>query len=282
MSGFICVNKEVGVSSAREVARIKRFCGIPCGHMGTLDPLASGVLPIAVGNATRLFDYFLKKEKTYVATFRFGAAYDTLDITGNVTQSGGRIPAEEEILAVIPRLVGEVMQVPPNYSAKSVGGKRGYALARQGVEFTLPPKKVYIKSIYLKEKVGSDSFTFEIECGSGTYIRSIARDMAACLGTYACMSGLIRTKSGIFTIDNSVKTSELSEENIKNYIIPCEDVLPFDSIYPMVGEAKKLFCGLSLPCGYADGQYKIFNENKEFYGIAAVSEGILKVRTKLC
>jgi len=282
MTGFICVNKEEGASSAKEVARIKKLCGFPCGHMGTLDPLASGVLPVAIGNAARLFDYFLKKEKTYIATFKFGTSYDTLDITGNTQKSGGRIPDEAEIISVLPKLEGDVMQVPPNYSAKCVKGKRGYELARQGIEFSLPPKKVYIKSIKLLSKVSDDSFSFEIECGGGTYIRSIARDMATLLDTYACMSALVRTKSGAFTIENSVKSVELNEENIWDYIIPCENVLPFKNIYLTAEEAKKLFNGLAVPCAYKSGQYKIYNENKEFYGIAAVSDGMLKVRTKLC
>ena len=117
MTGFINVNKSVGVSSAREVAVIKKLTGMPCGHLGTLDPMASGVLPIAVGNATRLFDFFLAKRKRYVAEFLFGTDTDTLDTTGTVIKSGGRIPSEEEITAALPSLVGDLMQVPPNYSA---------------------------------------------------------------------------------------------------------------------------------------------------------------------
>ena len=177
MTGFIIVNKAEGRSSAREVAVIKRLTHTPCGHMGTLDPMASGVLPVAVGNAARLFDYFLKKEKTYVATFRFGTHYDTLDTTGAVLNDGGRIPSKNEIIEAIPSLVGEVWQVPPKYSAKNVNGQRGYQLARGGVEFELPPKKVTVKSIKLLNGLGNEEFSFEIECGGGTYIRSIARDM---------------------------------------------------------------------------------------------------------
>lgn len=281
MTGFVNVNKAAGASSAREVAIIKRLTGVPCGHMGTLDPMADGVLPIAVGNAARLFDYFLQKKKTYVATFRFGADYDTLDITGAVLKSGGRVPCAEEILSVIPSLVGEIMQVPPRYSAKNVNGKRGYELARGGVEFELPPKKVIIDGIKLLKSQNDCEFVFEIECGGGTYIRSIARDMAERLGTYAAMSALTRTKSGVFSLRDSVPTAELDKSNIESFIIPCGDVLPYESIYVQGQTAKKVFNGLAVPCGYADGTYKIYNE-RNFYGIAAVSGGLLKVRTKLC
>lgn len=281
MTGFININKAAGASSAREVAIIKRLTGMPCGHMGTLDPMADGVLPVAIGNAARLFDYFLQKKKTYVATFRFGDDYDTLDTTGEVIKSGGRVPEEDEILNVIPSLVGEVMQVPPKFSAKNVNGKRGYQLARSGVEFDLPPKKVCIDAIKLIKKNGNE-FVFEIDCGGGTYIRSIARDMAESLGTYAAMSALTRTKSGDFSIEDSVTSAELTKDNIGGHIIPCDSLLPYESIYATGQTAKKVFNGVAAPCGYADGTYKLYNEERNFYGIAVVSGGLLKARTKLC
>jgi tRNA pseudouridine55 synthase len=250
--------------------------------MGTLDPMASGVLPIAIGNAARLFDYFLDKQKTYVATFKFGVDYDTLDTTGNILSQGGIIPAKDEIEKVIPSLIGEVMQVPPNYSAKNINGKRGYELARAGVEFTLPPKKVTIYNITLLRQRESDEYDFEIVCGGGTYIRSIARDMAAALNTHAAMSALRRTQSGIFDIKNSVKSDKLTVESLGQYIIPTDSVLPYESFYPNKAEAKKLFNGLTINCDLADGTYKIYNENNVFYGLATVCGGLLKVRSKLC
>lgn len=282
MTGFINVNKAAGASSAKEVAVIKRLTHMPCGHMGTLDPMADGVLPVAVGNAARLFDYFLQKKKTYVATFRFGEDYDTLDTTGSVINGGGRVPSEDEIRAVIPSLVGEVMQVPPKYSAKNVNGKRGYELARSGVEFELPPKKVLIEEIKLLKRQNGNEFVFEIECGGGTYIRSIARDMAKSLGTYAAMSALTRTMSGCFTIEGSVLTDGLTADNVQNFLIPCDSVLPYDSIYLKGREAKKVLNGVATPCSYGDGTYKLYNEEHNFYGIAVVSGGIIKARTKLC
>ncbi len=281
MTGLININKAEGVSSAREVALIKRLTGMPCGHMGTLDPMAGGVLPVAVGNATRLFDYLLTKTKTYVATFRFGEDYDTLDTTGNLIKSGFRIPAPSEIEAVIPSLTGEIMQIPPRYSAKNINGRRGYQLARAGVDFELPPKKVNVNSIKLLGFLGN-AFSFEIVCGGGTYIRSIARDMASALSTCAAMSALVRTASGPFLIENSVRSEELTRDNIAKFLIPGDSVISYESIHLSEGEAKKLFNGVPVSCGNADGYYKIYAPDGSFYGIAAADGGALKVRTKLC
>ena len=225
MTGFITVNKAEGVSSAREVNIIKKLTGTPCGHLGTLDPMASGVLPVAIGNAARLFDYFLSKKKKYVATFVFGCDSDTLDTTGAVIETGAKIPSLCEIEAVVPYLTGEVLQIPPKYSAKSICGKRGYQLAREGVDFTLPPKKVNIYSIRVLDKVTENSYSFEIECGGGTYIRSIARDLGARLGTSAIMSALIRTKSGVFDISSAVPTDVLNKENLNRYITETDSIL---------------------------------------------------------
>ena len=281
MTGFIVVNKAEGVSSAREVNIIKRLTDTPCGHMGTLDPMASGVLPVAIGNAARLFEYFLEKRKTYVATFVFGRDSDTLDTTGNITE-GGNIPTEDEIKAVICDMVGEVYQIPPKYSAKNIGGKRGYELARAGIEFELQPKKVNIYSIRLLKRVDDRSFSFEIECGGGTYIRSIARDMGAKLGTCAIMGALVRTKSGIFDLSAAVETKDLTKDNISKHIIKTDSVLPFESFHPTEKEAKKLFNGLTVECSLSDGTYKIYCTDGSFYGLAQAKDNILKVRTKLC
>lgn len=282
MTGFIAVNKAAGVSSAREVNIIKRLTGTPCGHMGTLDPMADGVLPIAIGNAARLFDYFLAKRKTYVATFVFGYDSDTLDITGQLTETEGIVPEESQIKEYLPKLCGEVMQIPPRYSAKNIAGKRGYQLARAGVEFELPPKKVNIYSVKFLERVSDNSFKFEIECGGGTYIRSIARDLGKALGSCAIMSALTRTKSGCFEIQNSVNTDALTKENINKVIIPTDSVLPFESIFPTGIDAKKLFNGLSVESVLSDGIYKIYYTDGSFYGLAEVKDKKLKVRTKLC
>lgn len=277
--GFLNVDKPSGMTSSAVVNRIKRLTGQPCGHMGTLDPLASGVLPVGIGNATRLFEYFLNKQKEYIAEFTFGVDSDTLDSTGELVR-GGRIPTAEEIEQILPDFEGEIMQVPPKYSAKNVGGRRGYDLARAGIEFELEPKKVRIDEVALLGG-GGDAFRFRIRCGGGTYIRSLARDIAEKLGTKAMMSGLRRTKSGYFKIEEAVSFDALAEENIDGLIIPTENVLPYETIVLNGPRAEKIFCGVPASTDYADGEYKIYRDGI-FYGIAEVRNKRAKIKTKLC
>ncbi len=284
--GFINVDKPSGIVSSTVVNKIKWLSGAPCGHMGTLDPLASGVLPVGVGNATRLFDYFLEKEKEYIAEFTFGVESDTLDSTGKLVASG-RIPKESEIAEILPTFFGDIMQMPPKYSAKNVNGRRGYDLARAGIEFELQPKKVHIYGMELLGKVEQkeDTFRVLIRCGGGTYIRSIARDIAEKLGTKAVMSALRRTQSGIFTLQNAVPFSVLeaepSIEELEKLLIHTESVLPFERLSLTEKESEKIFNGLSVCVDTADGLYKLY-KNDSFYGIAEVKDGRAKAKTKLC
>ncbi len=282
--GFFNIDKPSGELSSAVVNKCKWLTGTPCGHMGTLDPLASGVLPVGVGNATRLFDYFLQKEKEYIADFTFGVYADTLDSTGELTLQGD-IPTQSQIEEVLPTLVGEVMQIPPKYSAKNVNGKRGYDLARAGVEFELPAKQVQIHEIRLVEQTAENVFRFVIRCGGGTYIRSIARDMASALSTYAVMSGLRRTKSGFFTLENAIPFEILKQDlpvcELEKYLIPTQDVLPFATFSLLKKDETKLFNGMTVITDYEDGLYKLFKE-ESFYGILAVENHRAKIRTKLC
>lgn len=284
--GFFNVDKPSGIVSSTVVNKCKWLSGLPCGHMGTLDPLACGVLPVGVGNATRLFDYFLNKEKEYIAEFTFGVTSDTLDSTGELSY-GGAIPSEEQIRSVLPKFIGELMQIPPKYSAKNVNGKRGYDLARAGVEFTLPPKKVQVFHVNLlgKSEQTENAFRFQIRCGGGTYIRSLARDIAAELGTQAVMSALKRTQSGVFTIENAIPFSvfetDPSLEELEKYLIPTDKVLPFETLHIGGKSAEKLLHGLSVDCKETDGLYKL-ELSGEFYGVAEVKDGKAKAKIKLC
>ncbi len=277
MTGFININKETGVSSAFIVNRVKRLAKTPAGHMGTLDPLASGVLPVAIGNACRLFEYFSDKKKTYLARFRFGVTTETLDGEGEKIFRGD-VPAESQIQAALPSLRGKIPQIPPAYSAKSVNGVRSYALARAGKQAELAPKTVEVFSFRLIEQTAPDEFSFEIVCGSGTYIRALARDLAARLGTYAYMSRLERTASGVFHIESAVDLDKLTAENLHEYMIPTEEVLP----YPVLNlESPRVFNGLAESVTEKDGLYKLYRSG-EFYGIASVKDGLAKAEKKLC
>lgn len=282
--GFFNVDKPSGIVSSTVVNKLKWLSGVPCGHMGTLDPLASGVLPVGVGNATRLFDYFLEKEKEYIAEFTFGVDSDTLDSTGNLVR-WGHVPNESEISAALPQFFGDILQVPPKYSAKNINGKRGYELARAGIEFELAPKKVHIYGMELMERVSDDTFRIKIRCGGGTYIRSLARDIAEKLGTKAVMSALRRTKSGWFGIGESLPfsffESDPSVAELEKYIIPTERVLPFETLRLSEKNAQKLFQGQQVCVEESDGLYKIY-QDEAFYGLAEVQDGRAKAKTKLC
>lgn len=284
--GFFNVDKPSGLVSSTVVNKLKWLTGVPCGHMGTLDPLASGVLPVGVGNAARLFDYFLEKEKEYIAEFTFGVDSDTLDSTGTLIV-GGRIPTERELVNVLPTFFGDILQVPPKYSAKNVNGKRGYELARAGVEFELAPKKVHIYGMEIlgKSEDKADTYRLKIRCGGGTYIRSLVRDIAAALGTKGIMSSLLRTQSGVFTLEKSIPFSLLEKdptvEELEKYLIPTESVLPFDVLSLTEKQAEKLYNGQRIAVEKVDGLYKIYKDGN-FYGIAEVLNGLAKAKTKLC
>ena len=284
--GFFNVDKPSGIVSSTVVNKIKWLSGAPCGHMGTLDPLASGVLPVGVGNAARLFDYFLEKEKEYIAEFTFGVDSDTLDSTGNLVQ-GGHVPNETEIAGVLPTFFGDIMQVPPKYSAKNVNGRRGYDLARAGIEFELEAKKVHIYGMELlgKKEGSADTFMVKIRCGGGTYIRSLGRDIAAALGTKAVMSALRRTQSGVFTLQNAVPfdffTQDPAIEDMEKYLIPTDSVLPFERLNLTEKGTMRILQGNFVTVDVADGLYKIY-DGESFYGLAEVVEGKAKAKTKLC
>ena len=277
MTGFVNIFKAEGMNSTCVVNRLKRLYGVPCGHMGTLDPLAQGVLPVGVGNATRLVDYFLDKRKAYTARFIFGATTDTLDREGELVR-GGRIPTAAEIEEVLPRFLGEIAQMPPIYSAKSVGGVKSYKLARKGQSVALTPKTVRIDAFELHARTAEDEFEFTIVCGGGTYIRALARDLSEMLGTKGYMSFLRRDESGVFTKETAVPLDSITPENKESYLIPTDSVLPFPVFE---SEDMRLLNGMSVPCTQADGLYK-FYFNGSFYGLARVADGLVKAEKKLC
>lgn len=222
MNGILNINKPKGVSSNYIVTKVKKILHTKkVGHFGTLDPMASGVLPIGVNKATKLFDYFLLKDKAYEAIFTFGYETDTLDAEGQILVDNQPIPTKEMIEGVLPSLLGEINQIPPIFSAKMINGVRAYDLARKGVDFELKPKKITIYKLDLISQENSNSFKFYIHCSSGTYIRSIARDLAEKLSTKATMTSLIRIKAGIFELENAVELNE----NLQDNLLPLEKVL---------------------------------------------------------
>ncbi|NCB48441.1 MAG: tRNA pseudouridine(55) synthase TruB [Clostridia bacterium] len=227
MIGVIVINKPKNISSSKVVVKIKKLLNEKkVGHLGTLDPLASGVLPVCIGKATRLFDYFLKKRKTYIAQFSFGTQTDTLDLEGKVEKICEYIPTRKELCdAINDNFLGKIMQLPPDYSSKKINGQRAYDLARKGEEIKLSPKEIEIFDFKILQQKDEKTFEFEITCSSGTYIRSLARDLASSVKTCATMSNLIRTKSGDFCLENSLEFNNLTREQIEEKLFPLEAIL---------------------------------------------------------
>lgn len=281
MNGFVILNKKSGISSFSAISVFKKKFNIEkCGHMGTLDPLAGGVLVVGTGKAVRLFDYLLAKEKMYIAQFKFGEQTDTLDTTGTVTATDNKIIMERDILNILSEFKGNIKQTPPAYSAKSINGVRAYKLARKNIEVSLPEKEVFIKEIKLLSSDGENLFTFEITCGGGTYIRSIARDMGNKLSTYAVMSKLTRTRAGAFKIEDAIAEEDYENiKNIENVLIKCENVIDYKEIR-LNNIKKTLLDGIKVNCNAENGNYKVF-DGGEFLGIGETANGRLKIKVWL-
>lgn len=258
--GIIAINKPANWTSFDIVNKLK-FMLKPAkvGHLGTLDPMATGVLLVTVGKATKLFDLMQEKTKTYVAEFEFGYTTDTLDATGVVASESKIIPDIEEIEKIIPNFIGVIDQIPPKYSAKSINGVRAYDMARKGKEFSLDPKKITVYNIkilaYAKPKI-----TLEIVCGSGTYIRAIGRDIAEALNTVATMTKLERIKVDNFSIENCQNIEDINKENVNEFIIPIEKLLSLPHLEVDDTVKSRLLNGLTQIVNEIDGNYMLIDE----------------------
>ncbi len=258
--GFVNVIKPTGVTSFEVVSRVKKiFNEKHVGHLGTLDPAASGVLPIAVGKATKFFDYFLNKDKCYTALVKFGKETDTLDSFGNITNINDKIILKEDIENVISNFVGEIEQVPPKFSAIKIDGKKAYELARKNINFEIKSRKITIFDIKLIKNCGKNLFLFQVHCSAGTYIRTLFQDIAKALKTVSTTVAIIRTKSGRFKIDDAKTLDELEKSPNVDLI---ENVFSDLQIIDISAKyAKKILNGVKLKLNEID-----FNvdKSKEF------------------
>lgn len=274
--GLIAVNKPRDWTSFDVVNKIKHLLKIKrVGHLGTLDPMATGVLLVTVGKATKLFDYFQNKKKTYLAKFEFGYETDTLDITGKITKKTDTLPSIDDIKKSINKFIGEIEQVPPKYSAKNINGKRAYQLARNNEEFELKPKLVKIDDIKIVD-YSNNILTVIISCGSGTYIRSICRDLAEKLNSYATMIELVRTDVGRINLKNCVNIQELDENNILKYIIKLDKMLDIPIFSNNSQTTSKLLNGQIIDTEYNDGLYKL-NDSMDTIAIINVKNNRAKM-----
>jgi len=219
--GVLNINKPPGVTSRRVVDMVAKNAPrkTKVGHCGTLDPLATGVLIVCVGPATRLIQFGQFAEKRYEGTFRFGLTSDTEDISGKVEVAEGPILTAADVENVLAEFTGTIDQLPPAYSALRVNGKRAYELARKGKDVPLEPRPIQIHEIELTDFSWPD-FKLSIRCGSGTYVRSLGRDIAIRLGAHAVMTELTRTGIGALTLENSIDLDSISRESIHQQFLP--------------------------------------------------------------
>ena len=213
-NGFVVVNKPTGMSSSLAVQIVKRAIRPnKIGHMGTLDPLGSGVLILGINKGTKCFDEYLNKTKTYRAVFYFGKETDTLDSEGVVINQNDTKVTFEQVKEVCKEFVGEFDQLPPKYSAKKINGQKAYILARKGEDFELKTRHITIFSCDVLYQIADNTFMLEITCSGGTYIRSICRDIGYKLSTYGTMVAIIRTKCGSFCLNNANTLEEIKQGN---------------------------------------------------------------------
>ncbi len=276
INGIIPVNKPAGWTSFDAVNKIKHLTGFKVGHLGSLDPMATGVLLITINKATKLFDIMQQKNKTYLAKFKFGYSTDSLDATGSVVESCSKIPTRQQIEAVLPKFKGKISQVPPNYSAKSIGGVRAYSLARKNVDFVLPAKEITIFDIDL---VGFENaeLTLDITCSSGTYIRAIGRDLAIKLNSLATMTELTRTKLGEFELADCVEIADLNKDNVTSKIVSIDKVLNYPILKLDAQQTSNLLNGQTLLVDEIDGEYFV-TQNKNIVAIAKIANKKAKMQ----
>ena len=229
VNGWINLDKPVGVSSSQAVGAVKRLLdATKAGHGGTLDPLATGILPIALGEATKTVSYAMDGSKTYQFTVCWGEARTTLDSEGDITETSEARPSRDDIVSVIPEYTGNIEQIPPIFSAIKVDGRRAYQLAREDKDVKLEPRGVSIHHIELTDMPDADHAIFQVDCGKGTYIRSLARDIACSVGTVGYVSDLRRTRVGPFDESTAISLDKLKA--LGHSAPPDEAILPVETV----------------------------------------------------
>lgn len=252
VNGWLIVDKPEGMGSTQVVSLTRRlFNAKKNGHTGTLDPFASGVLPIAFGEATKLIEFISDDKKEYIFTICWGSQTDTGDYEGQITKESQNIPDYNQILSVLPHFIGTITQTPPIYSAIKINGQRAYDLARKGIEVEIPQRKVEVYELELLEVVDEKHSRFRVSCSKGTYVRSLGRDIALALNSCGHLSQLRRTKWGIFDLSDKILLENLKNlvyiEERKQYLLPLETSLRDIAVMAVsASDAAKLQQGQAL------------------------------------
>lgn len=279
MDGIIIINKPSGCTSHDIVSKIRKKLNIKkVGHTGTLDPLATGVLPILLGNATKLSKYLINHDKEYIATIKLGVKTDTADIEGIVLEKQ-EIPqiSEKQIIEVLDSCIGKQKQIPPMYSAIKVKGKKLYEYARNGENIEVEPRDIEIYNIELIQ-YKDNNIKFKVACSKGTYIRSLCENIAQKLNTIGTMLELKRTQVGIFKIEEAAELEELLTNGINE-----ENLITTEKLFakrPKVilnqNQLKSFLNGVKLKTENEDGIYRIYAETNNFIGLGEVKNRLLK------
>ena len=277
MNGIVIVDKPQGWTSQDVTARLRRvFNTRRIGHGGTLDPMATGVLPVFVGRATRGVEFFEHAEKTYEAVVRFGIATDTEDITGTVLEEKEVHISEEEFLGILPQFRGKIQQIPPMYSALKVNGQKLCDLARKGKEVERQAREIEIFKLECLEFNGNEARLL-VHCSKGTYIRTLCKDIGAALGCGGCMASLRRVTAGEYTIEEAVPLQTLLDTaEPEQYLRPVDSMFRnIPSVKLTVNQEKRCRNGNAFSVQLADGPYRAYSQNGEFLMLAQVENGTM-------
>jgi len=280
MNGIILIDKPQDFTSHDVVAKLRGILRERrIGHSGTLDPMATGLLVVFVGRATRAVEFAECHEKEYIAGMRPGITTNTQDVTGETHSSSDIIVTKDMLMSVIPDFTGEIVQVPPMYSAIKVKGKKLYELARSGIEVEREGRPVTISELELLGKDGED-YILRVVCSKGTYIRTLCHDMGQKLGTGAVLSSLRRTKAGYFSVEDAHTLDEIQNiaatGEIDKIILPVDSMFKeYESIILNDNEKKKCLCGNSFETSLKNGKYRVYSNEGEFLMLGYVENGVL-------
>ena len=281
MNGIVIIDKPQEWTSNDVVSRLRRvFNTRRIGHGGTLDPMATGVLPVFVGRATRGVEFFEHAEKTYETVLRFGLTTDTEDTTGKTITEQEVSLTEEEVLAVLPRFRGDILQVPPMYSALKVNGQKLYDLARKGREVERQPRPITIHELELLSFDGQNA-RLRVRCSKGTYIRTLCKDIGEALGCGGCMAELRRVQAGEYTLEGSVPLRQLLDiseagEDVEHFLRPVDSM--FASVPKMTlteANSRRVRNGNHFNCHAAPGRYRVYSPEGEFLALCQWEDGVM-------
>ena len=284
INGIFIIDKPEGMTSHDVVSRMRRILGQKrVGHGGTLDPMATGVLPVFAGRSTHAAGYVQEGGKRYAARMRLGLVTDTQDTTGTVLTERPVSVGRGDIEAVLPRFTGEISQIPPMYSAVSVNGVRLYKLARQGRDVERPARTVTVEALTLGKQTDENEYELLIDCSKGLYVRTLIADLGEALGCGAAMSALRRLRAGRFAVEDAMtleQAAELAETGRLQEAALCADLL-FDAYPPLSLDARGegvIRCGARWRCALPDGPCRLYGADGDFLGLGEVTDGQARIR----